>query len=201
MTNVEYGALLFGVCILLVALRMPVAVAMFLVGGCGFISFAGWSAFLNLLNTAPFGRVSSYTLSVLPLFLLMGQLATHAGLSRQLFDATRACIGHRRGGLAMATIGGCAGFSAVCGSSIATGATMASVALPEMRKKRLLRCARNRYVSRGRHIRHPIPTFDHSRYLCRHHRTISRETIHRRFGSRCHRNAWVLGGNRPLREI
>lgn len=134
MTDVEYGALLFGVCILLVICRMPVAVAMFLVGGCGFVSFAGWSAFLNLLNTAPFGRVSSYTLSVLPLFLLMGQLATHAGLSRQLFDAARACIGHRPGGLAIATVGGCAGFSAVCGSSIATGATMASVALPEMRR-------------------------------------------------------------------
>ena len=134
MTNVEFGAALFGACLLLVALRMPVAVAMFVVGGFGFASLAGWTAFLNLLNTAPFGRVSSYTLSVLPLFLLMGQLAARAGLSRQLFDAARACVGHRRGGLAVSTIGGCAGFSAVCGSSIATGATMAAVALPEMRR-------------------------------------------------------------------
>ena len=134
MTNVEFGAILFGVCLVLVALRMPVAVAMFMVGGFGFASLAGWPAFLNLLNTAPFGRVSSYTLSVLPLFLLMGQLATRAGLSRQLFDAARACVGHRRGGLAVSTIGGCAGFGAVCGSSIATGATMAAVALPEMRR-------------------------------------------------------------------
>ena len=134
MTNIEFGALLFGACLLLIALRMPVAVAMFLVGGFGFASLAGWSAFFNLLNTAPFGRVSSYTLSVLPLFLLMGQLATRAGLSRLLFDAARACVGHRRGGLAVATIGGCAGFGAVCGSSLATAATMASVALPEMRR-------------------------------------------------------------------
>ena len=134
MTDIEFGALLFGVCLLLIALRMPVAVAMFLVGGFGFASLAGWPAFLNLLNTAPFGRVSSYTLSVLPLFLLMGQLATRAGLSRLLFDAARACVGHRRGGLAVATIGGCAGFGAVCGSSLATAATMASVALPEMRR-------------------------------------------------------------------
>ena len=134
MTDVEFGAILFGVCLLLVALRMPVAVAMFMVGGFGFASLAGWPAFLNLLNTAPFGRVSSYTLSVLPLFLLMGQLATRAGLSRQLFDSARACVGHRRGGLAVSTIGGCAGFGAVCGSSIATGATMAAVALPEMRR-------------------------------------------------------------------
>ena len=134
MTDIEFGALLFGACLLLIALRMPVAVAMFLVGGFGFASLAGWPAFLNLLNTAPFGRVSSYTLSVLPLFLLMGQLATRAGLSRLLFDAARACAGHRRGGLAVATIGGCAGFGAVCGSSLATAATMGSVALPEMRR-------------------------------------------------------------------
>ena len=134
MTAIEFGAVLFGICLLLIGLRMPVAVAMFVVGGFGFASLASWSAFLNLLNTAPFGRVSSYTLSVLPLFLLMGQLATRGGLSRQLFDAARACFGHHRGGLAVSTIGGCAGFGAVCGSSIATGATMAAVALPEMRR-------------------------------------------------------------------
>ena len=134
MTPIELGVVLFAVCLLLIGLRMPVAVAMFMVGGFGFASLASWSAFFNLLNTAPFGRVSSYTLSVLPLFLLMGQLATRGGLSRQLFDAARACFGHRRGGLAVSTIGGCAGFGAVCGSSIATGATMAAVALPEMRR-------------------------------------------------------------------
>ena len=134
MTDIGFGALLFGVCLLLVALRMPVAVAMFVVGGFGFASLTSWSAFFNLLNTVPFGRVSNYTLSVLPLFLLMGHLATRAGLSRLLFDAARACVGHRRGGLAVSTIGGCAGFGAVCGSSIATGATMAAVALPEMRR-------------------------------------------------------------------
>ena len=134
MTSIEFGGLLFGVCLVLIALRMPVAVAMFVVGGFGFASLAGWSAFLNLLNTAPFGRVSSYTLSVLPLFLLMGQLATRSGLSRALFDAARAWVGHRRGGLAVSTVFGCAAFGSICGSSIATGATMASVALPEMRR-------------------------------------------------------------------
>ena len=134
MTSVEFGGLLFGVCLVLIALRMPVALAMFVVGGFGFASLAGWSAFLNLLNTAPFGRVSSYTLSVLPLFLLMGQLATRSGLSRALFDAARAWVGHRRGGLAVSTVFGCAAFGSICGSSIATGATMASVALPEMRR-------------------------------------------------------------------
>ncbi|MXW20116.1 MAG: TRAP transporter large permease [Gammaproteobacteria bacterium] len=134
MTSVEFGALMFGVCLLLIALRMPVAIAMFVTGGFGFASLAGWPAFLNLLNTVPFGRVSSYTLSVLPLFLLMGQFATRAGLGRRLFDSARAWTGHYRGGLAMSTIVGSAAFGSVCGSSIATGATMASVALPEMKR-------------------------------------------------------------------
>ncbi len=134
MTGFEFGGLLFVVCLALIALRMPVAVAMFVVGGFGFASLAGWSAFLNLLNTAAFGRVSSYTLSVLPLFLLMGQLATRSGLSRSLYGAARAWVGHYRGGLAVSTIFGCAAFGSICGSSIATGATMASVALPEMRR-------------------------------------------------------------------
>lgn len=134
MSSIEFGALLFAVCLLLIALRMPVGVAMFVVGGYGFIELAGLNAFLNLLNTGPFGRVSSYTLSVLPLFLLMGQFATQAGLSRSLFEAARTWVGHRRGGLAISTICGCAAFGAICGSSIATGATMASVALPEMKR-------------------------------------------------------------------
>ena len=134
MTNIELGGLLFGVCLALIALRMPVAMAMFVVGGFGFAMIAGWSAFLNLLNTVPFGRASNYTLSVLPLFLLMGQFATRAGLSRSLFDAARAWVGHRRGGLAIATIFGCGAFGSICGSSLATGATMASVALPEMKR-------------------------------------------------------------------
>ena len=134
MTSVEFGALMFGVCLLLIALRMPVAIAMFVVGGFGFASLAGWPAFINLLNTVPFGRVSSYTLSVLPFFLLMGQFATRAGLGRLLFDSARAWTGHYRGGLAISTIVGSAAFGSICGSSIATGATMASVALPEMKR-------------------------------------------------------------------
>ncbi|MCG6875111.1 MAG: TRAP transporter large permease [Betaproteobacteria bacterium] len=134
MSGIGVGGLLFVVCIVLIALRMPVAIAMFVVGAFGFVVLAGWSAFLAFLNTAPFGRVSNYSLSVVPLFLLMGQFATQAGLSRSLFESARAWIGHRRGGLAMAAIGGCAAFGAICGSSIATGATMTAVSLPEMRR-------------------------------------------------------------------
>jgi C4-dicarboxylate transporter DctM subunit len=134
MSGIELGGLLFVVCIVLIALRMPVAVAMFVVGAIGFVLLSSWSAFLSFLNTAPFGRVSNYSLSIVPLFLLMGQFATQAGLSRSLFESARAWVGHRRGGLAMATIGGCAAFGAICGSSIATGATMAAVSLPEMKR-------------------------------------------------------------------
>ncbi len=134
MTDVEFGGLLFGVCLVLIALRMPVAIAMFAVGGFGFSVLAGWPALLGLLNTGPFGRTSGYTLSVLPLFLLMGQFATRAGLGRSLFDSARAWMGHRRGGLAISTVFGCAAFGSICGSSFATAATMASVAMPEMRR-------------------------------------------------------------------
>ena len=135
MTDIEFGGLLFGICLVLIAIRMPVAIAMFAVGGFGFATLAGWPALLGLLNTGPFGRTSGYTLSVLPLFLLMGQFATRAGLGRSLFDAARAWAGHRRGGLAISTIFGCAAFGSICGSSFATAATMASVALPEMRRR------------------------------------------------------------------
>ncbi|MDE2676076.1 MAG: TRAP transporter large permease [Paracoccaceae bacterium] len=134
MTEIEFGGLLFGICLVLITLRMPVAIAMFVVGSFGFISLAGLQAFLGLLNTGPFGRVSGYTLSVLPLFLLMGQFAVRAGLGRSLFDSARAWVGNYRGGLAISTIFGCAAFGSICGSSVATAATMGSVAIPEMRR-------------------------------------------------------------------
>lgn len=134
MTEIEFGGLLFGICLILITLRMPVAIAMFMVGSFGFISLAGLQAFLGLLNTGPFGRVSGYTLSVLPLFLLMGQFAVRAGLGRSLFNSARAWVGNYRGGLAISTIFGCAAFGSICGSSVATAATMGSVAIPEMRR-------------------------------------------------------------------
>jgi C4-dicarboxylate transporter DctM subunit len=91
---------------------------------------------LATLPQGPFERATSYTLVVIPLFVLMGYLASEAGLSRTLFRAANVWLGHRRGGLAMATVAGCAGFGAICGSSVATGATMCTVALPEMRRHR-----------------------------------------------------------------
>jgi C4-dicarboxylate transporter DctM subunit len=134
MDNVTLGLAYFGLTILLIMLRVPVGLAMLLVGGIGFAQIAGLQALLNNLNNATYARFSSYTLSVVPLFLLMGEFGTKAGVNSSLFRATRAWLGHWRGGLAISTIGGCAMFGAICGSSIATAATMTRVALPEMKR-------------------------------------------------------------------
>lgn len=130
----DIGVAMFaGVALLLLA-RVPVGTAMLVAGGLGYAAIAGWWPLLNTLKTLPFSRFSSYTLSVIPLFLLMGEFATKGGMNAALFRAARAWFGHWRGGLAVATIGGCAAFGAICGSSLATAATMSQVAGPEMRR-------------------------------------------------------------------
>lgn len=134
MTGFEMGLLLFAVTLLAIILRMPVGLSMFFFGAVGYVMLVGWHPLINTLNNSTYSRFSSYTLSVVPLFLLMGQFATKAGLNRALFRAARAWFGHMRGGLAIASIGGCAMFGAICGSSLATAATMSQVALPEMRR-------------------------------------------------------------------
>jgi tripartite ATP-independent transporter DctM subunit len=133
-TGFDIGLLMFFGALLLIGLRMPVGIAMLLVGGLGYAAITGWAPLLGSLRTMTFSRFSSYTLSVIPLFLLMGDFATKGGMNRALFRAARAWMGHWRGGLAVATIGGCAAFGAICGSSIATAATMSQVAGPEMRR-------------------------------------------------------------------
>jgi C4-dicarboxylate transporter, DctM subunit len=134
MSRFDIGLWMFAATLLLIALRMPVAVTMLLVGGVGYAAINGASPLLNTLKTMTFSKFSNYTLSVIPLFLLMGEFATKGGMNAKLFRAARAWFGHWRGGLAVATIGGCAAFGAICGSSIATAATMSQVAGPEMRK-------------------------------------------------------------------
>jgi C4-dicarboxylate transporter, DctM subunit len=134
MSGVAMGVLAFAVLLLLLAVRLPIGIAMFITGAFGYISLSGWEPFLNLLKSSAYARFSVYDLSVVPLFLLMGQFASRGGLSGALFNAASALIGHHRGGIAMAGIGACAGFGAICGSSLATAATMGQVALPELRK-------------------------------------------------------------------
>jgi len=116
----------------LIALHVPIGVAMATAGVVGFGALGGWKPALSLLATEPVSVISSLDLAVIPLFLLMGSFAGISGLSSDIYRLAYAFVGHRRGGLALATIGGCAGFGAVCGSSLATAATMSRVALPEM---------------------------------------------------------------------
>src|SRR2546427_820552 len=130
----DIGLWMFAGALVLIGLRMPVGVAMLLVGGVGYAAINGLDPLLNTLKTLTFSQFANYTLTVIPLFLLMGEFATKAGMSAALFRAGRAWFGHWRGGLAVATIGGCAAFGAICGSSFATAATMTRVAGPEMRK-------------------------------------------------------------------
>ena len=119
----------------LIVLHVPIGVSMGLAGFVGVGLMLGWNQAIALFGIEPSAIISHSDLAVIPLFLLMGSFAGAAGLSADLYRLSYALVGHWRGGLAMSTIGGCAGFGAVCGSSVATAATMARVALPEMLKR------------------------------------------------------------------
>jgi C4-dicarboxylate transporter DctM subunit len=127
---------IIGIIVLVVLLysKMPVGFAMGFLGLIGFSYVVNFDAGLNLLARDVWDVFSSYNLTVIPLFVFMGQIAFHAGISRRLYDSAYVLLGHRRGGLAMTTVGACAAFSAICGSTNATAATMATVALPEMKR-------------------------------------------------------------------
>jgi tripartite ATP-independent transporter DctM subunit len=126
--------LIFGIMLVLMAVRTPIAIAMFAAGAVGYVLKAGWLPLASFLNTQAFARFASYDLSVIPLFILMGNFATQGGISRALFEFASAVMARFRGGLAMAAVLACAAFGAICGSSVATAATITSVALPEMRR-------------------------------------------------------------------
>ncbi len=128
------GLLGLAALIILLFARIPVGFAMAIVGFAGFVQLVNLDAALSLLARDVFSTFSSYSLTVIPLFIFMGQVSFHAGISRRLYDTAYAFIGHRPGGLAMATVGACTAFGAICGSSPATAATMATVALPEMKR-------------------------------------------------------------------
>ena len=120
----------------LIALRCPVGLAMLLAGAGGYLWIVDLPVLLNYLKTTPWHLFANYTLSVIPLFILMGAVAERGGLARDLFAAANALVGHRPGGMAMGVIGACAAFGAVCGSSVATTATFGRAALPELRRYR-----------------------------------------------------------------
>ncbi len=129
------GGIAFFILLGLIALRVPVAIAMGIVGAVGGLMLNGYDSVAFIMGSVPFEAIFPYSLSVIPLFVLMGVFAARAGLSKSLYEAVQAFIGHYRGGLAMASVGACAAFGAICGSSLATAATMCRVAMPEMRAR------------------------------------------------------------------
>ena len=135
MSGTSIGLIGFACLLGMLVVRVHITMAMFVTGaGIYLVMNHGETAgLLYTLNNLVYARVSNYDLAVIPLFILMGQFATHGGLSRALFKAAGTLIGHWRGGLAMASTAACAAFGAICGSSLATAATMGQVALPELK--------------------------------------------------------------------
>ncbi len=135
MSAITIGLLSFPVLMALIFLRVPIGLAMFLTGMGGMIMVTGDTNIpFARLKSETYTTFSNYSLSIVPMFLLMGHFATLGGMSQALFKAAESWLGHRKGGVAMASIGACAGFGSICGSSLATAATMGRVALPELKK-------------------------------------------------------------------
>jgi C4-dicarboxylate transporter DctM subunit len=134
MNEVTTGLVGIGILLLLFVLKFPVAFAMALVGLAGFAFLTGIDPALGLLSQDIFETFSSYPLSVIPMFILMGNFAYASGISQRLFNTAYSWVGHFRGGLTIATVLACSGFAAICGSTAATAATMGQIALPEMKK-------------------------------------------------------------------
>jgi len=136
LSGITTGGVIFAALMAMLALRVPIGAAMFAAGTVAYFTLTGgaFAPILGVLKNVAYARLSNYDLVVIPMFLLMGQFATHGGLSAKLFRFVSAFMGHLRGGVAMAAIGACAGFGAICGSSLATAATMGQVTLPELRR-------------------------------------------------------------------
>lgn len=135
LSEFQLGLMGFPALLILIFLRIPIAAALFIVGLVGTTLVEGNTRLMDSqLKTFTYGQFTNYSLSIIPLFLLMSEFATRGGMSRNLFVAANAWLGHRKGGLAMAAVGASAGFGAVCGSSLATASSMGKVALPELRR-------------------------------------------------------------------
>lgn len=137
MSGVELALFGFAAMLVLIAVRMPIALAMLVVGAGGYAYLSGWNALFYYLQTNTYRQFASYTLSVIPLFILMGALAERSGMAATLFQAAERRLGKTRGGLPMAVILACTGFGAICGSSVATTATFGRAAMPELRRAKV----------------------------------------------------------------
>jgi C4-dicarboxylate transporter, DctM subunit len=134
MTGIQVAIMIFGVMLLLMAIRVPIAISMFVAGVSGYLVMRGWAPLASFLNSQTYARFASYDLSVIPLFILMGHFATQGGISKALFEFAASLMGRFKGGLAMGAVFACAAFGAICGSSVATAATITNVAYDEMRR-------------------------------------------------------------------
>ena len=134
MSSLSLALTIFAIMLVLMAIRVPIAIAMFGAGTVGYLMQSGWPAFASFINTQAFARFASYDLSVIPLFILMGNFATQGGISKALFQFAAGIMGRFKGGLAMAAVLASAAFGSICGSSVATAATITGVALPEMKR-------------------------------------------------------------------
>ncbi|HSD38926.1 MAG TPA: TRAP transporter large permease [Rhodocyclaceae bacterium] len=134
MSTMSIGLSVFAMMLVLMAIRVPIAISMFVPGAVGYLMLSGWHPLLAHIKGAVYGRVSVYDLSVIPLFMLMGAFAVQGGLSKALFDFANSLLGRFKGGMAMAGILACAAFGSISGSTVATTATIAQVAYPEMRR-------------------------------------------------------------------
>jgi len=135
-SGLSLGLVALGITVVLLVMRVHIGITMMAGGAACFwaVNNGDLSALLFTLNNLVYSRLSNYDLAVIPLFVMMGQFATHGGLSRAIFRCAAAFIGHWKGGMGMSAAGACAGFGAICGSSLATAATMSHVALPELRR-------------------------------------------------------------------
>ena len=134
MTTLTIGYIVIIFLIIFLIAGLQIGVAMGLLGFVGIAMLSGWSAALGVLKTVPYPTLTDYGFSVIPLFIIMGEFCFVAGISGDLYEAAHKFLGNLRGGLAMATIGACSGFAAVSGSSVATAATIGTIALPQMKK-------------------------------------------------------------------
>lgn len=134
MTNVAIAITGFVALFAMMALRVPIGIAMGIVGVGGFAAVVHPAPALNLLSQSPIASITDFNLTLIPFFILMGVLATNSGMSSELFRAARAWLGGFKGGLGLASVGACGGFAAICGSSVATAATMTKIAYPEMKR-------------------------------------------------------------------
>src|SRR5262249_50402804 len=143
----------FVILFVLMLLRVPIGMAMGLVGVGGFAYLVGWGPAFKIVGHTTMRTVTDYNFAVIPLFLLMGSFASTSGMSRELFRGANAFLGHLRGGLGIATIAACGGFAAICGSSVATAATFSRVAYPEMRRHGYPQSFATGVIAAGRNAR------------------------------------------------